>query len=324
MMVSARNSRMGERLNRGKLCSDRFFSARIMSKYLGKRNRSSGMPQMIFGEKASRFFSFRLQMLLTIPAKVMNRYFPYRKDLYPSFDHAVSARFFTTFFSPAFSNAVRQEFHWKQVVWSLLAVPGALAAAASRLGYARAVARAVRQGFNSFAGGLSTLFSHPSTAALQRGHRENLTRYGRSTRHERFFASFAEKVIRHTNRTFIDQISKRRSMVGGELKRRLETPVFALPSRASGIHAASGRRRDAVTGEAGEIIFHNTDKTGREMDELRRVVKKTVDGVHEKVARQVREIMTERNQQVDVGNLTLQVYRNMERMIRLERERRGM
>jgi len=34
--------------------------------------------------------------------------------------------------------------------------------------------------------------------------------------------------------------------------------------------------------------------------------------------------MAERNRQVDVGSLTLQVYRNMEKMIRIERERRGM
>jgi len=324
MMVPARNHRMGERLNRGKLCSDRFFSARIMRKYLGKRNRFSGMSQMIFGEKASRFFSFRLNMLLAIPTRVMNRYFPHRKDLHPSFDQTVSSHFFNTIFSPAIPDAVRQEFHWKKVVWSFLAVPGALAAAATRLGYARAVARAVGQGFNSFAGGLSTLFSHPSTAALQRGLMENLTRYGGSTRLERSFASFDEKLIRLTNRTFIDQISKRQSMVGGELKRRHERQVFAFPSGTAGIHAASGRGRAAVTGEAGELIFHGTDKIGREIDELKRIVRNTEDKVHEKVSRQLREISTERNQKIDVGNLTLQVYRNMERMIRLERERRGM
>jgi hypothetical protein len=53
-------------------------------------------------------------------------------------------------------------------------------------------------------------------------------------------------------------------------------------------------------------------------------VKKSEDQIHEKVMRQVREIGAERSQKVDMGQLTHQVYRNMERMIRIERERRGM
>jgi hypothetical protein len=35
-------------------------------------------------------------------------------------------------------------------------------------------------------------------------------------------------------------------------------------------------------------------------------------------------MVTERNRQVDIGQLTHQVSRNIERMIRSERERRGM
>ena len=75
---------------------------------------------------------------------------------------------------------------------------------------------------------------------------------------------------------------------------------------------------------AGALFFKSTHQIERELDEVKRIVKKSEDRVQEKVSRQLREIDTERNRQVDIGQLTHQVYRNMERMIRSERERRGM
>ncbi len=105
--------------------------------------------------------------------------------------------------------------------------------------------------------------------------------------------------------------------------RRPVTPIFALQSGNAGIHAAPERSRESLADKAQELIFRDTDKIGREIDKLKGIVKKTEDEIREKVARQLREIMTERNRQVDVGSLTHQVYRNMERMIRIERERRG-
>jgi len=76
--------------------------------------------------------------------------------------------------------------------------------------------------------------------------------------------------------------------------------------------------------ETGDLIFYSTNQLGREVDELKKIMKKTEDRIQDKVARQLGEIGAERNRQVDMGTLTLQVYRNMERMIRTERERRGM
>jgi hypothetical protein len=308
-----------------RLRSDRFFSERIMGKYAGMRNRFPAMPQMIFGEKASRFFSFRfrLNMLLAFPVQVMNRYSLYRKDIYPSFDPTAFGPFFTTIPSPVFSDSVRQGSHWKQVVQNILTAHGAIAAS-SRLSYARTGANAVKQVFNSFVSELLAMFGHPSPAAVQRGSGETRTRYGSPTRNERFFASFAKQFSRHAHRTFVDEISKRQSMLREELKRRHEMLVVALQSGTAGIHAASEPSRESLTEKAQELIFRGTDKIEQEIDELKRIVKKTEDRVHEKVARQLREIVTERNRQVDVGTLTLEVYRNMERMIRIERERRGM
>jgi hypothetical protein len=113
-------------------------------------------------------------------------------------------------------------------------------------------------------------------------------------------------------------------MLREELMRQPETPVSACQSGNVGIHAAPERSRESLSDKAQELILRDTDKIGREIDELKGIVKKTEDELREKIGRQVREIMTGRNRQVDIGSLTLQVYRNMERMIRLERERRGV
>ncbi len=322
MMVQARNRRVGGRLSNMKLRSDRFFSEKIMGKYVGKKSRFPAMPHMIFGKKATRFFSFKLNMLLSVPLQVMNRYPLYRKIIHPSSNQTVSAPVFTAIFSPVFSDSGGRGFHWKQVMQNFLGAHGATAGF-SQLGYARTAANGVTQAFNSFATELSPMFRRlPS--AIRRVRREDSTHYGSAARHERFFASFARQLVRRAAQEFVDQISKRQSMLREELKRRHETPVFALQSGIAGIHETSGRSRASLAEEAQELIFRGTDKIAREIDELKRIVKKTEDQVHERVAHQVREIMTERNRQVDVGSLTLQVYRNMEKMIRIERERRGM
>ncbi len=74
--------------------------------------------------------------------------------------------------------------------------------------------------------------------------------------------------------------------------------------------------------DAGDLFFKSTHQI--ELEKVKRIVKKSEDRLQEKVSRQLREIVTERNRQVDIGQLTHQVCRNMERMIRSERERRGM
>ena len=323
MMVQARNRRMGGRLNNMELRSDRFFPEKIMGKYVGKASRFRAMTHMIFGKKATRFFSFKLNMILSVPLQVMGRYSLPRKIIHPSSNQTVSAPVFTSIFTPVSSDSVRREFHWKQVVQNFLGAHGATAGF-SQLGYARTAANAATQAFNYFATELSAMFRHPSPAAIQRERWEDLTRYGSETGNEGFFVSFAKQLVRRARRRSVDQISEGQSMLWEELKRRHETPVFALQSGIAGIHETSGRSRASLAEEAQELIFRGTDKIGREIDELKGIVKKTEDQVHEKVAHQVREIMAERNRQVDVGSLTLQVYRNMEKMIRIERERRGM
>ena len=170
MMVQARNRTMGGSLNNIlRLRSDRFFSERIMGKYAGMRNRFPAMPQMIFGEKASRFFSFRfrLNMLLAFPVQVMNRYSLYRKDIYPSFDPTAFGPFCTTIPSPVFSDSVRQGSHWKQV-YRISLLPIQLMPPYRGRG-CRATSNVLSRYSISFVSELLAMFGHPSPAAVQRG-----------------------------------------------------------------------------------------------------------------------------------------------------------
>ena len=72
------------------------------------------------------------------------------------------------------------------------------------------------------------------------------------------------------------------------------------------------------------LFFQSTNNIEHEIEELKRVVRSTEDHIREKVVRQLAEIGAESKQRVDIGHITHQVYRNMEKMIRIERERRGM
>ena len=314
-MLQAQNRRMWKRLNNVKLRSDRFFSERIMGKYVGMRNRYPAMPQIVFGDKASQSFSFRLNMLLSFPMQVLNRYSLYRKNIHTSFHQQISS-------APVFSGALRQGFERKGVAWNLSAARGAITAS-FRQGYAMTAAGEVQQA-SRVVSNQSAMFRVLSPAALLRGQREERMRYAGETRHKRFLASLDEKYIRLVHRTFVDQISKRQGILRKQLERRHETPVFALRPETAGIPATPGRNRGSLTEQARELIFRGTDTIGREINDLKRIVKKTEDQVREKVAHQVREMMNDQDRKVDVGSLTLQVYRNIERMIRLERERRGM
>jgi polyhydroxyalkanoate synthesis regulator phasin len=294
-----------------------------MAKYAGMRNRFPAMPQMVLDSKAPRSFSYRLNMLLSLPMQVMNRYSLYRKDIHTSLYQISSAPVITSIGSPVFSGALRQGFERKRVARNFPAADGPIAAS-SRLAYAMKEDNAVTKVLNSFINDQSAMFRGLLPSAIQGRQRESQIRYAGKTRHQRFFASLAEKYIRLVQRTFVDQISRRQGIMRKQPERRHETLGFAVLPETAGIHAASGRSRKSLTEQARELIFRGTDKIGREIDELKRTVKKTEDQVREKIAHQVREMMHDQNRKVDVGSLTLQVYRNIERMIRTERERRGM
>lgn len=291
MKVQARNHMRARSLNTMRLCSDRIFSVRITGKYFGMRKRFPAMPQMIFKEKTARLFAISLKMLLSFPLRVINRYALNVEERNLSVDQTVYVPSFTTIFSHLSSGRVQQEFYRKQIIQNILTDHRAYI---------------------------------PFTATALRGPAEKRIQYAGSSRYERFAASFTEKFMQHSHRTFIDRISKRQRMLGEEANGMHEVPFLAVQSETAGIHASAGGIRKSLSEEGRELVFLSTNKIEREIDEMKRIVKKSEDRVQEKVSRQLSEISAEKNRQVDVGQLTQQVYRNMERMIRIERERRGI
>ena len=113
-------------------------------------------------------------------------------------------------------------------------------------------------------------------------------------------------------------------MLGKRLDRRYVLTHPVLETADTAVHQASRDNRKSLSEQTRDLIFQGTQRINREIDELKRIVNRTEGKVREQVIHQVREIMAERNRQVDVRDLTVQVYRNMERMIKIERERRGM
>lgn len=306
IILRVRHNRMGERLNNVKLRSDRFFSERIMGKYARMKNRFPAMAQMVFGERASRSFAFKLKMLLSVPVQIMNRYSLLSTDVNASIHQASYAPAFNAIFSHVFSDALRQKFRSEQVVQHFPAAPSTVAAFL-RLIYALTEVNAAKQVFNSNVNDYSAIFKSPLRATVERGRSENQIRNAGKTRPKRIFTHLVGQGI-----------------LMKQLEMRRETRLFSPRSGTAVIHAISQQRRKSVTEKELELIFGNTDRIGREIDEMKRTLKKTEDRVQEKVAHQLRDIVSEQNRRVDIGQLTQQVYRNMERMIRSERERRGM
>jgi hypothetical protein len=142
-----------------------------------------------------------------------------------------------------------------------------------------------------------------------------------STDHERRVFSFPMPLLRSLHLTFLERMLERQKILRGDVKIRHMDRTGTPVNQAAFTQAPKTVREKA---QLKELFFLSTNKIEHEIDELKRIVKKSEDQIHEKVMRQVREIGAERSQKVDMGQLTHQVYRNMERMIRIERERRGM
>ena len=113
-------------------------------------------------------------------------------------------------------------------------------------------------------------------------------------------------------------------MLGKRLDRRYVLTHPVLETADTAVHQASRDNRKSLSEQTRDLNFQGTHRIGRELDALKRIVNRTEGKVREQVIHQVREIMADQNGQVDVRDLTLQVYRNMERMIKIERERRGV
>jgi hypothetical protein len=322
-MIQGQNRRVAERPGSVKLRSDRSFSERIMRKYLKMRNWFPAMPQIIFGERAVRFFSLKATILLTIPVRILTRYSLFSTRLIRQRGPGPVLRL-----SPVPSEHLRS--FENQILQNVFFMSGSRTTASSGMNYGMVSAGTVAYTFNGSARELSA----PQAVAATLGGSEvssrpamrslfDLIRIKQMEISRIFATSFADTYIRAPHRSSIDRILERQGNPREDPKMRHETLFTGLLGTPA-IRRVSQQGRNTVTERAVELFFHSTNKIKREIDELKRTIRRTEDQIHEKVVRKVRELGAEKNRQVDIGNLTLQVYQNMERMIRTERERRGM
>jgi hypothetical protein len=145
----------------------------------------------------------------------------------------------------------------------------------------------------------------------------------------------------------LEWVARRHLLLPASLKSRKETfpSAFASPPTSSaapefegkpaknqGRHlagsplerAARKQARMAAATETKEFVFRRTQNIMDEIDILKTTLRRTEDRLNEKVGRQLQEAVKTQIPPIDIGSLSFQVYRNIERMIRAEREKRGM
>lgn len=98
-------------------------------------------------------------------------------------------------------------------------------------------------------------------------------------------------------------------------------------NRKSFMAAAFGpsiRQRNVNKTARGDLYFHDQGWTEREIKELRKMVEETKEAVKETNHHSHEEFDAVIKQHLDINRISDQVYRNIERRIRTERERRGL
>jgi hypothetical protein len=288
-----------------------------MSRYSGMKQRFPSMPRMVFGERASRFISLKLAMLLAVPVMILNRYAMPGVQIRTSIHHAVHAPAFAEAIGPVFSSTVHQVFRMERVSRNRPVAP-----AAAVLGPGRAMMSS--RIFNSPVHDRPGMIGYHSSAAMHAWYGTFMTLYAADPGRMGSSGSPSGQVGRPAQGTFIDRIRGRHGIrVDLPVRRHVPPAIDVLPKKAAA-HVTSRLGGEVLAGYAHELVFRKGVKTGNEIMEMKRILKETEDRVREKVSRQLGEMVTERNRQVDIGQLTHQVSRNIERMIRSERERRGM
>jgi hypothetical protein len=301
-----------------RLCLDRRFPEAIAAKYLGQGKRHAAPPLMVFRGRAGSFFFFKSHVLVSIPLRLMNRCFLQSAVLFRR--DSVQAQVSTVTLSEPF----KQNF-WKDLTmlhlffvnWEHVAASPKASSAMTLPGRLAQISPA----------GIGQQLQAPKQAigASDRDTIEVMARKDGSTGYEGRFFPLSGPLLRGLHPKLLERIFESQGMMRKEMKIRHMTSYPAAV--ATPFNEASFKRgQKTVTGGAmgRDLFFQSANKIEHEIEELKRVVRSTEDHIREKVAHQLREIGVERNQKVDIGQITHQVCRNMERMIRIERERRGM
>jgi hypothetical protein len=294
------------------------FHERILGKYLVRGLLFPVAPQMLFSRRATRFFSFSAGNALAVQLQILNRFSLFFNGRTSPVSHAGSSQL--SYHLPVAALSFRERSR----------VPGEKFHQTVFL----AGTRKMRSRQTIHPGGAVL----PSMAGLafERGGEHGFNdKVVRRFRIHNLFGSHENRgrlISRvfsgpHAGRT-THGVSPRGSSdqkhrsLSEEVRTRPVMPSLRL-SDATVFPKIRRQYRGTVTEEPRGYFLQGSIRIEREISELKRIVRKTDEEIRRDVSQRISAI-AEMNRPVDVGGLSLQVYRNIERMIRSERERRGM
>ena len=136
--------------------------------------------------------------------------------------------------------------------------------------------------------------------------------------------------LKSRKETFPSADSKRKVGSAADRNASGSTPVIGAAPEFEGMVAKKKKKQELylagllVRAAAQEFVFPRTKKIVDEIDILKTSLRRTEERINDKVVRELKEVVKTQIPKVDIGSLSFQVYRNIERMIRTEREKRGI
>ncbi|HMK56402.1 MAG TPA: hypothetical protein VK448_07185 [Dissulfurispiraceae bacterium] len=300
-----------------RLCFDRYFSGAISRKYLIRRRVYAFAPALTFRKKAGRGFSLKTDFFVSVALRMMRRY-SFQNTILFQVKEGAAGR--SVEIPAAYS---RISHHAIQITNRAVFNSFDLAAVPSQAKSGRIASVTLTKIHPSGVGQGQTAIRERSRGRKAAGPSQQQYK---SIHSERNMFSSSAMSLHYRGAEFIERIFNRAEMQ----KERVTNRYAAAPSArlmTTGIGLSSSRSEQAgvsVAPAERRIVFQLDGRVRQEVKEMKSFVRKTEERVREDVISRIREITSERGQAVDVGQLTNQVCRNIERMIRSERERRGM
>jgi hypothetical protein len=136
--------------------------------------------------------------------------------------------------------------------------------------------------------------------------------------------------LKSRKETFPSADSKRKAGSAADRNASGSTPVIGAAPEFEGMVAKKKKKQDLslagllVRAAVQEFVFPRTKNIVDEIEILKTSLRRTEERINDKVVRELKEVVKTQIPKVDIGSLSFQVYRNIERMIRTEREKRGI
>jgi hypothetical protein len=311
-----------------RLRTDRLFHERIMAQYRWKRRGYPLTPSMIFAEKKMGRFTLGTNFRLTFAFQVLVRQTFFWKYAARSIENQVSTTPAHNLFGYALLLQKRQWFSRGRLS------PNTLSLRRPREARSAQKAGGAIPPFSTFSPAgpwpTTSLPGDGGSLLIEYRHHWKRNLLGVDARPQvlSFTAmSSAKRVPRNeAGQRLLEWVARRYSPIQVILTSRDDTLLGA--GAGTPTFCSTPRKRQqgglAAAEETREFIFQKTQRVEHEIDDLKLTIQRTEDQVSERVVRRLKEVVKEQLPVIDVGGLSLQIYRNLERMIRTERERRGM